>query len=228
MSSIVLPSRGQCIQITDNSQPCQCVWFFPPESPLLDQDICGLCGHDIHAHADYVSIVVNHCPVNRCAAYAQKTRLTQFCTCGAQICEHIATYNQYRLPEPWTVLDYWNPGNISPPSTTKISYSNDANSPFFLITTSSVYTAAISPGDSVTPAPVYSPSATSPSSAIQPDTTGSLRYNSDGYFYPNHSAHSPYAHPPEGGVTNESFEYQDFENGVYAASPEGRSGPYVA
>ncbi|PBK96321.1 hypothetical protein ARMGADRAFT_692072 [Armillaria gallica] len=37
MSSIVLPSRGQCIHIIDDSQPCQCQWFFPPESPLLDQ-----------------------------------------------------------------------------------------------------------------------------------------------------------------------------------------------
>ncbi len=37
MSSVVLPSRGQCIHITDDSQHCQCLWFFPPASPLLDQ-----------------------------------------------------------------------------------------------------------------------------------------------------------------------------------------------
>ncbi|PBK77636.1 hypothetical protein ARMSODRAFT_946477 [Armillaria solidipes] len=84
MSSIVLPSRGQCIQITNDSQHCQCLWFFPPESPLLDQNICGLCGHGIHAHADYVSIVVNHYPANQCAAYVQRTTLMQRCTCEAQ------------------------------------------------------------------------------------------------------------------------------------------------
>ncbi len=38
----------------------------------VPQDICGHCGHGIHAHADYVSIVVNHYPANQCAAYAQK------------------------------------------------------------------------------------------------------------------------------------------------------------
>ncbi|PBK77628.1 hypothetical protein ARMSODRAFT_946469 [Armillaria solidipes] len=138
MSPIVLPSRGQCIQITDDSQRCQCLWFFPPESPLLDQNVCGLCGHGIHAHVDYVSTVVNHYPVNQCAAYAQKTHLTQRCTCEAQFCEHIATDNGYRLPEPWTVLDYFNPDINGPsPSATSSSYSNGANSPFSPNTTSS-------------------------------------------------------------------------------------------
>ncbi|KAK0502785.1 hypothetical protein EDD18DRAFT_1135096 [Armillaria luteobubalina] len=37
----------------------------------VSQLVCGLCGHGIHAHADYMSIVVNHCPANQCAAYAQ-------------------------------------------------------------------------------------------------------------------------------------------------------------
>ncbi|SJL04574.1 uncharacterized protein ARMOST_07941 [Armillaria ostoyae] len=160
MSSIVFPSRGRCIQITD-SQPCLCLWFFPPESPLLDQDICGLCGHGIHAHADYVSTVVNHYPANQCAAYAQKTRLTQRCTCEAQFCEHIATDNSYRLPEPWTVLDYFNPDSNGPsPSATLSSYSNDDNSPFSPNTTpSSNYSTTMSsrnPTD-IPPTPTYIP-----------------------------------------------------------------------
>ncbi|KAK0228082.1 hypothetical protein IW262DRAFT_1292972 [Armillaria fumosa] len=227
MSSIVLPSRGQCIQTTDNLQHCQCLWFFPPELSLLDQDICSLCGHGIHTHADYVLTVVNHCPENRCVAYTQKTPLTQFCTCGAQNFQHIATYNPCRLPEPWTVLDYFSPGSIGSPGATTISYSDKVNNPFSPRTTSSDYTAAISSGDtrniSVTLMPVYSPSA-SASSAIQPSTAGSLCYSSDGYFYPNYFANSSYARPPEGGVMNESFECQDFGNVMYAASPEGWSG----
>ncbi len=45
--------------------------------PVLtfSQDICSLCGHGIHAHADYVSMVVNHYPVNQCAAYAPEGML---------------------------------------------------------------------------------------------------------------------------------------------------------
>ncbi|PBK96278.1 hypothetical protein ARMGADRAFT_1009935, partial [Armillaria gallica] len=163
MSSIILPSRGRCIQIADDSHPCQCLWYFPPESPLLDQDICGLCGHGIHAHADYVSRVVNHYPTNQCAAYAQKTRLTQRCTCEAQFCEHIATDNSYRLPEPWTVLDHFNP-DINGPSlgATTSSYSNDVNSPFSPNTTpSSNYSTAMYSGDATdipfTPAYIPSP-----------------------------------------------------------------------
>ncbi|KAK0240641.1 hypothetical protein EDD85DRAFT_1021850 [Armillaria nabsnona] len=157
MSSIVLPSRGQCIHVTDN-QPCQCLWFFPPESPLLDQNICGHCGHGIHAHADYVSTVINHYPANQCAAYAQTTHLMQFCTCGAQFYEHIAAYNSYCIPEPWTVLRYFNPdGNVPSPSATT---SSAANSPFSPNTTpSSNYSTTMFSGDATdTPfSPAYMP-----------------------------------------------------------------------
>ncbi|KAK0474829.1 hypothetical protein IW261DRAFT_1610385 [Armillaria novae-zelandiae] len=131
MSSIVLPSRGQCIQTTDGIQPCQCLWFLPPESSLLDPDICGLCQHGIHAHADYVSTVVNNYPANQCAAYAQKTRLMQFCTCGAHCFEHVGTYNSYHIPEPWTVLRYFNPDdNVLSPDAITGGYFNNGSSPF--------------------------------------------------------------------------------------------------
>ncbi|KAK0228092.1 hypothetical protein IW262DRAFT_1348864 [Armillaria fumosa] len=144
MSSIALPSRGRCVQFTD-SQPCQCQWFFPPESPLLDrvgsrsplsiflcsvsQLVCSLCGHGVHAHADYVSDIVNHYPANQCAAYAQTTHLTQRCTCEAQFYEHVATDNWYRLPELWTALDYFNPDTSGP--SRSATTSNDPNGPFF-------------------------------------------------------------------------------------------------
>ncbi|PBK96331.1 hypothetical protein ARMGADRAFT_1076510 [Armillaria gallica] len=100
MSSVALPSRGQRIQVTDSIQRCQCLWFFPPASPLLDQYICDGCGHGIHTHVDYVSMDVNHHPPTQCAAYVQKTPLAQRCTCEAQLCDHIAIDNPYRYPEP--------------------------------------------------------------------------------------------------------------------------------
>ncbi|KAK0458386.1 uncharacterized protein EV420DRAFT_354027 [Desarmillaria tabescens] len=194
---MILPSSGRCNQATVNILYCQCQWFFPPESPLLDQvdshlpssifscscsqNICGLCGHGIHAHVDYVSTVVNHYPANQCAAYVQKTPLTQRCTCEAQFYEHVAIYNSYRFPEPWTVFDLFGQrNNSSSLSTTSSYYSNGANAtiPF-------------------TPTPVSSPSSSSISSAFQPDTTQNFPggYSSDGYFiqYPDHFISSPYA-----------------------------------
>ncbi|KAK0502780.1 hypothetical protein EDD18DRAFT_1135070 [Armillaria luteobubalina] len=199
MSSIVLPSRGQCIQTIDGIQPCQCLWFLPPESSLLDPDICGRCKHGIHAHVDYVSTVINNYPANRCVAYAQKTRLTQFCACGAEFFEHVGTYNPYYIPEPWSDLRYFNPDdNVPSPSATTSSYSNDAGSPLSPDTTSSVYSTAILSEDarnvSFTPAPTYSPSASSSTSpSTQPDTTQNLRYSPGGYFaqYSNHFVDSP-------------------------------------
>ncbi|KAK0458387.1 uncharacterized protein EV420DRAFT_1541988 [Desarmillaria tabescens] len=238
MSSIVLPSRGQCIQITVNSQHCQCQWFFPPESPLLGQNICGLCGHGIHAHADYVSTVVNRCPANQCAAYVQKTTLTQLCTCGAPFFEHIATDNtKYYLREPWTVSDYFSAN--SNVSSTSDNYAYDASSSFDPNTSSlpsTDYNPTISFGDArslpfTTPEPIYSPYASNTSSAIQPDTTLTPGgYSPDGYFthYSNHLVNSPYDRQPEGGTTNGSFEYQDYGNLMYAETPGAWSGPYGA
>ncbi|PBK77626.1 hypothetical protein ARMSODRAFT_997979 [Armillaria solidipes] len=232
MSSIVLPSRGQCIQITDDSQPCQCQWFFPPELPLLDQTICGHCGHGIHAHADYISIVVNHYPANQCAAYAQRTHLLQFCICGAQFCEHIGTYNSYRIPEPWSVLRYFNPDTNGPSSSVTTSYFNDANSPLSPNTMSSDYIGAILSDDarnmSLTRTSTSSPSVSSSASpAIEPNTTQTiLDYSTDGYFaqHPNYIVNSPCAGPSEGGATNESFQYQDYGNVMYTEPSEDWSG----
>ncbi|KAK0240644.1 hypothetical protein EDD85DRAFT_1021851 [Armillaria nabsnona] len=236
MSSIVLPSRGQCIHIIDDSQPCQCQWFFPPDSSLLDQLVCGLCGHGIHAHADYISIVVNHYPANQCAAYAQQTHLMQFCTCGAQFCEHIGTYNSYRIPEPWSVLRHFDPDTNGPsPSVTTSSYFNNANSPFSLNTMSSDYNTAILSDDarnlSLNTAPTSSPSAgSSTSPAIEPNTTQTLGYSPDGYFaqHVNYVVHSPYAGPSGDGATNESFESQDYGNAIYSEPSEDWSGSYSA
>ncbi|KAK0477760.1 hypothetical protein EDD18DRAFT_1365215 [Armillaria luteobubalina] len=234
MSLIVLPSRGQCIQTTDNGHHCQCLWFLPPKSSQLDpsQDICGWCKHSIHAHADYVSTVIDNYPANQCTVYAQETRLMQYCTCGAQFFEHVTTYNLYYISDPWTVLHYFNPDNNVPsPSAAMSGYSNDASSPFSPDTTSFVYSTAILSGDarnvSFTPAPTYSPSASSSiSPTIQPDATQNLHYSPGGYVAQpsNHFVDSPYAGQPEGCAMNQSFEYQDYENAIYAEPPEDWSG----
>ncbi|KAK0445554.1 hypothetical protein EV421DRAFT_329792 [Armillaria borealis] len=206
----------------------------------LDLPTCPVCRADVPvapcAHADYISIVVNHYPANQCAAYAQRTHLLQFCTCGAQFCEHIGTYNSYRIPEPWSVLRYFNAdGDGSSPSVTTSSYFNDANSPFFPNTMSSDYDTAILSDDarnmSLTPAPTPSPSASSSiSPAIQPSTTQTLGYSPDGYFaqHLNYIVDSPYAGLSEGGTANEGFEYQDYGNAMYAEPSEDWSGPYGA
>ncbi|SJL04572.1 uncharacterized protein ARMOST_07939 [Armillaria ostoyae] len=239
MSSIILPTRGQCIQVIGSVQHCQCLWFFPPESPLLDQNICGLCGHGIHAHADYVSTVVNNYPANQCAAYVQRTPLMQFCTCEAQFCEHIGTYNSHRFSEPWKVLHYFNSDGHGPsPSVTASGYSDDANSPFAsnsISFTSVDYNATIFSGNArnipLTTGPIHSSSTSRTSYAIQPDTIPTLDYSSHGsYFtqYPNPSSflNSPYTGPPEGGAKNGGFEYQDYGDAMYAEPREAWSGLY--
>ncbi len=57
----------------------------------------------------------------------------QFCTCGTQFYKHITTYNLYCIPDPLTVLRYFNSdGNVPSPSATMSGYINAANSPFSL------------------------------------------------------------------------------------------------
>ncbi|SJL07697.1 uncharacterized protein ARMOST_11047 [Armillaria ostoyae] len=54
------------------------------------------CGHGMHAHADYVSMVVHRCVATNCAAYVQKTPRTQGCTCSASLIDHKPVVNMYR------------------------------------------------------------------------------------------------------------------------------------
>ncbi len=165
-----------------------------------------------------------------------QTTLTQRCTCEAQFCEHVATDNLYRLLDPWAVLDYFNPDISGPSSSAPTSSYSDVNSPFSPNTMSSDYNTAILSGDArnifLTATSISSPSAASTSSAIQPDTTQTVGYSSDGYFaqYPNHFVSSPYVGPSEGDATNESVEYQDYGNAMYAEPPEaeGWSSSYGA
>ncbi|KAK0443001.1 hypothetical protein EV421DRAFT_1903961 [Armillaria borealis] len=249
MSPARIPSRGQCIQPIDNNlDGCQCSWF---ASTLLDQYICGACGHGIHAHVDYVSMIVNHYPATQCAAYVQKTPLTQCCTCGTWLYDHIAINNLYRSAEPWNVLDHF-PDNDDL-SSNAIGFSNDdindAYTPSSVFSSSTdsnttdlapalISSLSISPhafgssGDATENilhplTPLSSPSASSAPSTTQSHTTQTQGYSSDDYFiqYPDHLINSSYARQP-GGVTDESFEYQYYSANVMHGAPEAWSGQY--
>ncbi|KAK0197576.1 hypothetical protein F5146DRAFT_1015940 [Armillaria mellea] len=104
-SLTVIPYRGQCIQTTDYVLRCRCVWYIEPTSPLLNQFICAACGHGIHSHVDYVSTTVCHNVATQCAAYVQKTPLTQRCTCSVHLADHRPILNLHRLEDPFEVLD---------------------------------------------------------------------------------------------------------------------------
>ncbi|KAK0435430.1 uncharacterized protein EV420DRAFT_1770602 [Desarmillaria tabescens] len=249
MSSVVLPSRERCIHITDNTQQCQCPWFV---SLPLDPYICGQCGHGIHAHVDYVSMVVNHHPPAQCAAYVQKTPLAQRCTCEAQLCDHIVADNAYRIGEPWNVLDNSRGNNVAFHGVDVINFSNDiVNSTFTPFVNSNANTDTFSRDANLTPvtaAPIFSPSprhafsptdnagnippppptpsllASSTPPGIQSDVTQAEGYNPDHYFvqYPGYSMDNPYAHQADGGATGESFGYQ-----YHSPHTEAGSDPYI-
>ncbi|PBK80425.1 hypothetical protein ARMGADRAFT_77895 [Armillaria gallica] len=243
MSSAALPSRRQCIQDTGNY--CQCPWF---ASSLLDQNICGLCGHGIHAHVDYVSMVIHHYPARQCAEYVQKTPLTQRCTCEAQLCDHVPTDNLYRSAEPWTVLDYFTDSNSTSYDASAISFSNGAiNDPMSfspadpnIVTFShdaSVMPIIATPTFSPSPCRTFSPSSdvgniplvptsisspsSSASSGIQSDSTQIQACSSHNYFfqYSGHFMNDSYTRQPNSDATNESFEYQDYSNMSCGAMP---------
>ncbi|KAK0434952.1 hypothetical protein EV421DRAFT_1272148 [Armillaria borealis] len=250
MSSAVFPSRGQCTQVTDNVHQCQCPSF---ASPLLDPYICVNCGHGIHAHADYVSMVVHHYPPTQCAAYVQKTPLAQRCTCEAQLCDHLPTNNSYRSAEPWTVLDYSPDINGPSSSVAAISFSNDAiNDPYtpssisfsrdanlMSITTAPVFSPssrAFIPSSevgniSLTPTPISSPSASSASSGIQSDITQAQAYGPGDHFVhypgPDYFMNDSYDRQPDGGATDENLYYHDHSNVIYGPTSEAWSGPYA-
>ncbi|KAK0225158.1 hypothetical protein EDD85DRAFT_1027489 [Armillaria nabsnona] len=241
MSSVSIPPRGQCIQHTDNiHEGCQCSWF---ASMSLDQYICGACGHGIHSHVDYVSMIVNHYPATQCAAYVQKTPLTQRCTCGIWLSDHVAIDNLYCSEEPWNVLDHA-PDNDGL-SSNSTGFSNDAINGAYAPTSISFSSTDPNTADAgLTPVPISSlfvspyafgrsgdatlPSASSVPSTTQADTSQTQDYSSDGYFvqYPDHLINSSYACQPGGGVTDESFEYQYYSSNVMHGAPEAWSGQY--
>ncbi|PBK87491.1 hypothetical protein ARMGADRAFT_1065995 [Armillaria gallica] len=246
MSLPIIPSRRQCVQPLDNIiQGCQCSWFAPT---LLDQYICGACGHGIHAHVDYVSMVVNHYPATQCAAYVQKC-----CTCGTWLSDHVAIDNLYCSAEPWDVLDHF-PDN-SDLSSYAIGFSNDViDGTYTPSSMSSSSTDSDTADAGLTPAPISSPfvsphafgrsggatenislpltplsssSAHSTPSITQSYTTQTQDHSSDDYFpqYPDHFINS-YTRLSDDGAADESFEYQHYSLNATHEASEAWSGQY--
>ncbi|KAK0458423.1 uncharacterized protein EV420DRAFT_355136 [Desarmillaria tabescens] len=249
MSSALLPSRAQCIHITDNVQRCQCSCFVPT---LLEPNICGRCGHGIHTHVDYVSMVVNHYPPTQCVAYVQKTALVQRCTCEAQLCDHVVIDNPYRIAEPWNVLDNFLGNNDASQSVDAISFSNDvvngtftpsANSDTDTFyhdanltsitaapTFSSSHRHAFSPYNDAGNIPLApymsSPSASNTPAGIQLGVAQVQAYSSDHYFvqYPGHSVNNPYPCQLDGDAAGENIEYHYYSpKTMHGATPDAGS-----
>ncbi|KAK0474979.1 hypothetical protein IW261DRAFT_1498049 [Armillaria novae-zelandiae] len=250
MSSPPIPSRGRCIQATDSVHQCQCPSF---ASPLLDPNICINCRHGIHAHADYVSMVVHHYPPTQCIAYVQKTPLTQRCTCEIWLCDHLPTNNSHHSAEPWAVLDQYLDNNGPPyspatigisngttddpytPSSMSFSPSRDAN--FTPTTTPPIFSPSprafisFSEVDSISLAPtsLSSPSASSASPGVQSDITQAQAYSPEDYViqYPDPVMYTSYDRQPEGGATHGNFDYHGHSNMTYGPTPEAWSGRYT-
>ncbi|SJL04604.1 uncharacterized protein ARMOST_07972 [Armillaria ostoyae] len=248
MSSALFPSRGQCIHLTDNVQQCQCPWFVPT---LLEPYICGQCGHGIHMHANYVSMVVSHYPVIQCVAYVQNMPLTQCCTCEVWLADHVTIKNWYRSAEPWNVL-----GDVSDTNVNMIGFSNDAISGPYMpssvsfsssvnsntaavshdvpITEVSIFCPsphyAFSPSREATNIPVSAPSASqSASCSIQSDTTETQVYGLDNYFvqHLDHFMNDSYACQSDSGATDAIFYHHDHSNLMHGPTPEAKSDPYA-
>ncbi|KAK0228067.1 hypothetical protein IW262DRAFT_576417 [Armillaria fumosa] len=217
----------------------------------LSQYICINCGHGIHTHADYVSMVVHHYPPTQCVAYVQKTPLTQCCTCEIWLCDHLPTNNLYRSAEPWTVLDQYFPDNSGASySIAAIEFSNGAtNDPYTPSSMSfsrdaglmPITAPVISPSPrafipssevgsiSLAPTSFFSPSASSASSGIQSDVTQAQAYSPDNHFvqYPDHFMNNSYNRQPEGGATDENLYYHGHSNVTYGPMPKASSDRYA-
>ncbi|PBK96364.1 hypothetical protein ARMGADRAFT_1010034 [Armillaria gallica] len=165
-SLAVIPYRGQCIQTTDDALRCQCVWYTQPTSPLLSQFICAACGHGIHSHVDYVSTTVCHNVATHCAAYVQKTPLTQRCTCLVHLADHRPILNLHRLQDPFHFLD-------SIGALIDGSHSGANNAPYIPSTSGSGALGRAEDATNITPSQTVmsTPSTSQSTSATQPETT---------------------------------------------------------
>ncbi|KAK0502767.1 hypothetical protein EDD18DRAFT_1099800 [Armillaria luteobubalina] len=188
----------------------------------LSQNICVHCGHGIHAHADYISMVVHHYLPTQCVTYVQKAPLTQRCTCEIWLCDHIPITNLYHSVEPSTVLDQYPPDDSSASySPAAISISNNTiNGPYMPGFTVPVFyprhQQAFSPSSDMESVPFALASISSPSSSMS-----SATYSSHEYFvrhpdqFMNNSAHQPHR-----DVVHEGIEYQGYSNASYGVTPE--------
>ncbi|SJL04578.1 uncharacterized protein ARMOST_07945 [Armillaria ostoyae] len=188
---------------------------------------------------------------------ALQTPLTQRCTCEAQLCDHVAIDNPYRVAEPWNVLDYFSDSsvhssNVSSRSDDTMNHSFMPNSVSF---SSNTANGSLMP---VPPAPIYLnymgsrvfgpgpsrdagntpfnptiqsyPSASSALSSIQgPDITQTQAYSPDNSFvqYLDHVYNDSYARQSGGSAMTGGYEYQYYSNAMYDATPEASPHPYA-
>ncbi len=160
---------------------------------------------------------------------AFQTPLTQRCTCEAQLCDHIAIDNLYRVAEPWNVLDYSPDSNV--PSSNVSSRSNDimhnsftANSVPF---SSNTANGSLMP---VTPAPIYSNYMGS--RVFGPCDAGNTPFNPTIQSYPLassalHVDNDSYARQSGGSAITGGYEYQYYSNAMYDTTPEASLHPYA-
>ncbi|KAK0458412.1 uncharacterized protein EV420DRAFT_1542116 [Desarmillaria tabescens] len=196
-------------------------------------------------------MVVNHYPPTQCAAYVQKTPLTQCCTCEVWLSDHVAINNLFRYTEPSSVFDNFAGNNDASHSVDAISFSNNfVNSTFTPFGNSNANTDTFHQDanlTSTTAAPTFSPSPCrafspyndvgniplapympSPSTSHTPSGIQSdvqvQGYSPDHYFvqYPGHSMVNPYAHQADVSAMGESFGYQ-----YYSPNTEAGSDPYI-
>ncbi|KAK0433120.1 uncharacterized protein EV420DRAFT_1654975 [Desarmillaria tabescens] len=196
--------RGQCTEHTDNVF-CLCLRFTPHRDPshwlTLDQSRC-MCGHGIHAHADYVSLIVHNCRPTHCVAYVQKTPKTQECTCSALLFDHVPVVNAYRSP---AAVSY-NRGSV-------VDGDQSIGSPTYTIDAPS----SLNDANPVTSIPmIFSPDINAPSRIIQPETDIFATHQLVGHDM------------QDGDVPNGNSDYDP--NTLYPATPgaEAWVGPYSA
>ncbi|KAK0483140.1 hypothetical protein IW261DRAFT_1672795 [Armillaria novae-zelandiae] len=196
--------------------------------------------HGIHAHADYVSMVVHHYPPTQCIAYVQKTPLTQRCTCEIWLCDHLPTNNSHHSAEPLAVLDQYldNNGPLT-------IHTCPAPCPFLQVGTRTLCQSLpclFSPPSprafipfsevdniSLAPTSLSSPSASSASSGVQSDITQAQAYSPEDYFvqYLDHAMNTLYDRQPEGGATDGNFDYRGHSNMTYGPMPDAWPGRYT-
>ncbi len=184
---------------------------------------------------------VSHYPPTRCTAYVQRyatphsirhlelklpalqTPLTQRCTCEAQLCDHIAIDNPYRVAEPWNVLDYL-PDSSVPSSNDTMNNSFTANSVPF---SSNTANGSLMP---VTPMPITPITWVSHSLSPSSDARN-IPFNPTLQSYPSasgtlHVDNDSYARQSGGSAMTGGYEYQYYSNAMYDATPEASPLPY--
>ncbi|KAK0225257.1 hypothetical protein EDD85DRAFT_940792 [Armillaria nabsnona] len=207
-------------------------------------------------HVDYVSMVVHKFPATQCAAYVQKTPLSQCCTCEVQLCDHIATNNSYKSVEPWNTLEGFTDSNGPSSDVNEIGFPDDGmdslstpNSIFFssytaeetldLVTlahTSSPYISSCAfsssrnvrnTGIHFIPTPISSPSGSGTASGIHPGITQTPTFSSDDSFVRYlNNFINTYVRPP-GLSMNGSSECTGHLNATSDATHEAWLYPYA-